>query len=77
VVPSNSSSPEDQSSRQMESHFEIVEGLLSKHRFLLSETPSLADFATFGAIYPLYYAGDWIPANFVKLLAWYSSIDRI
>jgi glutathione S-transferase len=61
----------------MESHLEIVQGLLSNHKFLLSETPSLADFATFGAISPLYYAGDRIPSSLTKLQTWYSAIDSI
>lgn len=61
----------------MEAHLQIVEDMLKDHQFLLSEKPSLADFAVFGAINPLRYSGNELPESFGKLHAWYSSIDRI
>jgi glutathione S-transferase len=61
----------------MEVHFQILEGILDDRRFLLAETPSLADFAVFGVIYPLHYSGNGIPDKFKRLQAWYDSIDRI
>lgn len=61
----------------MEVHFQILDDMLDDHRFLIAETPSLADFAVFGAIYPLHYSGKEIPDRFEHLQAWYSSIDRI
>jgi glutathione S-transferase len=61
----------------MEAHFRILDGMLGDHKFLIAEAPSLADFAVFGAVYPLRYSENQIPARFKQLLAWYGSIDRI
>ncbi len=61
----------------MESHFQILEEMLKEHQFLLSEKPSLADFAVYGAVHPLRYSGNQFPEKFDKLRAWYDSIDRI
>jgi len=61
----------------MEAHLQIVEDMLKDHQFLLGEKPSLADFAVFGAIYPLRYSGNELPKKFSKLQTWYGSIDRI
>jgi glutathione S-transferase len=63
--------------KEMEAHLEIVEGMLEDHKFLLCEKPSLADFAVFGAINPVRYAGENFPKRFKKLHAWNRSIDRI
>jgi len=62
---------------QMEKHFQILEEMLTEHRFLLDEKPSLADFAVFGAISPLLYSGNKIPGKFEKLTTWYDKIDRL
>jgi glutathione S-transferase len=59
----------------LEAHFQLLEDMLRNHKFLLTDAPSLADFATFGAIYPLRYSGNEIPAQFGRLHAWFSSID--
>lgn len=61
----------------MEAHLQLVEGMLKTHEYLLSDKPSLADFAVFGAIYPLRYSGNELPERFPKLRAWFDSIDRI
>jgi glutathione S-transferase len=61
----------------MEAHFQILEAMLGDHKFLIAEAPSLADFAAFGAIYPLRYSGNHIPDRFRHLQTWYGSIDRI
>lgn len=61
----------------MEAHLQLVEDMLKDHQFLLSEKPSLADFAVFGAVYPLRYSGNDIPDRFTKLRTWYDLIDRI
>lgn len=61
----------------MESHFRIVDDMLRGHKFLLGNNPSLADFATFGAIYPLTYSGNELPAKFKNLSVWYKTIDGI
>lgn len=61
----------------METHFQILEDMLKDHPFLLTDKPSLADFAVFGAISPLPYSGNKFPEKFPKLQAWYSLINRI
>lgn len=61
----------------METHFKILEDMLRRHEFLLAEVPSLADFAVFGAVYPLIYSGNEVQAEFKRLRAWYGAIDRI
>lgn len=61
----------------MEAHFQIIDDMLHDHKFLLTDAPSLADFAVYGAVYPLSYSGNEIPLKFKHLQAWYSSIDRI
>jgi glutathione S-transferase len=62
---------------EMEDHLQLVEDMLRGHRFLLTEKPSLADFAVFGAVNPLAYSGNRIPEKFPKLNSWYESIDHI
>jgi glutathione S-transferase len=61
----------------MDDHLQIVEDMLSEHRYLLDEKPSLADFAVFGAVNPLPYSGNKFPEEFVKLRAWFKSIQEI
>ncbi len=61
----------------MEAHFQIIEDMLKEHRFLVSDKPSLADFAVFGAVNPVVYSGNRFPERFTKLSAWYESIDHI
>lgn len=60
----------------MQAHLEILEDMLRDHRFLLSEKPSLADFAVFGAVHPIRYSGNHFPERFVRLSTWYDSIER-
>jgi glutathione S-transferase len=60
----------------MEAHFQILDDTLHDHKFLLADMPSLADFAVFGAIYPLRYSGSEIAQKFKHLRDWYGSIDR-
>lgn len=61
----------------METHLRILEDMLAQHRFLLCEEPGLADFATFGAVNPIFYSGNQFPQEFVKLRAWYDLINRV
>lgn len=61
----------------MEAHLQIVDDMLKTHKFLLADSPSLGDFAAFGAIYPLSYSGNQLPEQFKNILIWYNSIDRI
>lgn len=63
--------------QDMESHLQILDDLLINHRFLLSEKPGLADFAAFGAVFPLHYSGNELPDKFSRLKTWYGAIDRI
>jgi len=58
-------------------HFKILDDMLHRHEFLLTQAPSLADFAVFGAIYPLVYSGNQVQGEFKRLQAWYEAIDRI
>jgi glutathione S-transferase len=60
----------------MEAHLQIVEDMLNDHHFLVSDSPSLADFAVFGAVSPLIYSGNSFPVKYAKLRALYQSIDR-
>jgi glutathione S-transferase len=62
---------------EMKRHFQILEDMLAEHKFLLSESPSLADFAVFGAITPLSYSGHIIPEEFKSLNVWWSSVDKL
>ena len=62
---------------QMENHFQILEEMLTEHRFLLDEKPSLADFAVFGAISPLPYSGNKLPDKLKKLTFWHDTMNRL
>ena len=62
---------------QMENHFQILEEMLTEHRFLLDEKPSLADFAVFGAISPLPYSGIKLPDKLKKLTSWHDTMNRL
>jgi len=63
--------------KDMEMHLQILEDLLKTHKFILSEKPGLADFAAFGAIFPLRHSSNDLPDKFPRLRAWYDGIDRI
>ena len=61
-----------------EAHFQILECMLSDHKFLLTETPSPPSrTSTFGAICSLRYSGNEIPQEFKRLRPWYHSIEGI
>ncbi len=62
---------------QMENHLQILEEMLTEHRFLLDEKPSLADFAAFGAISPLPYSGNKLPDKLKKLTSWHDTMNRL
>jgi len=61
----------------VDTHLEIVDGMLKDRKFLLTDAPSLGDFAMFGAIYPLEYSGNELPRQFRNLQAWYNLIDKV
>jgi glutathione S-transferase len=60
----------------MDAHLQIVEDMLNGHRFLVADSPSLADFAVFGSVSPLVYSGNRFPEKYSKLRAWHQSIDN-
>jgi len=62
---------------QMENHLQILEEMLTEHRFLLDEKPSLADFAVFGAVSPLPYSGNKLPDKLKKLTSWHDTMNRL
>jgi len=51
--------------------------MLNDHDYLLDTRPSLADFAVYGAVNPLPYSGNKFPEEFVKLRAWFKSIQEM
>jgi len=55
----------------------LAEDLLDGHPFLLGDEPSLADFAVYGALHPLKFSGNAIPAEFRALRAWHRRVDRL
>lgn len=54
-----------------------LEEMLAPRPFLLADAPGLADFAVFGALAPLEYAGHPVPAPFPRLVAWHRRIAGI
>ena len=61
----------------MNRHFTILEDMLSDHKFLIADEPSLADFAVFGALTPLSYSGNPIPQEFKALSSWSRNVNAI
>jgi glutathione S-transferase len=62
---------------EMNSHLQIVEDMLKQHPYLLAESPSLADFAVYGAVNPIPFSGNTIPQEFPKLASWFKSISDL
>lgn len=60
----------------MKQHFQRVEDSLGEHDYLLGDQPSLADFAAYGAVYPLYHVGDEIPKDFPRMRAWWQRVGK-
>lgn len=56
---------------------ELVEESLRSTPYILSDTPSLADFALYGALRPLEMVGEAIPAQLPQLRAWYPRIATV
>lgn len=61
----------------MKKHFRRVEDALEQHDFLLGDAPSLADFAVYGAVYPLHHVGKEIPREFPRMRAWHGRVGKI
>lgn len=55
----------------------LLEDLLEGRDFLLGDRPGLADFAVFGALAPLPYAGHALPDGFPRLGAWHARIAAV
>jgi len=55
----------------------LAEDLLDGHDYLLGVEPSLADFALYGALHPLKFTGNDLPAEFRGLRAWHRRIDSL
>ena len=55
----------------------ISQELLGEKNFLISQDPSLADFALFGALHSLKLSGNEIPRKFSILRNWHSRISSI
>lgn len=54
----------------LRAHLAIVEEMLAHAPFLQGDAPTLADFAVYGGLMPLWYSGLGIPAEFGKVRAW-------
>lgn len=61
----------------MKKHFALVELALKDHDYLLGDAPSLADFATYGAVCPLAYVGKDIPREFPRMRAWHQRVAKV
>lgn len=55
----------------------LSDDLFGQKNFLITEDPSLADFALFGALHPLKLSGNEIPGEFQKLRNWHSRMVSI
>ncbi len=51
-----------------------LEGRLAGGGWLLGARPSLADFAVYGALFPLEFAGQALPERFAALSRWYRAV---
>lgn len=60
----------------MESHLQLVEGMLDGHKWVLDE-PSLADFGIFGGLSPLLTVGEEIPSKFPQIRDWANRIQQL
>lgn len=60
----------------LDAHLTLLEDMLGDRQFVLGGAPSLADFAVYGAVDPLYYAGREIPRPFERLRAWRDHVKR-
>ncbi len=54
-----------------------LEDLLAGRPFLLGDAPGLADFAVYGAVFPLRYAGLALPDRFGRLRDWEERVAGI
>ncbi len=58
-------------------HLQLLEDMLAGREFLLGGPPSLADFAVYGALFPLTYSGNEVPGQFERLRAWQERVSRL
>jgi glutathione S-transferase len=54
-----------------------AEDRLKESTFLLSEAPSLADFALYGAVHPLPFTGNAIPTALPNVRAWFERVAKL
>ena len=61
----------------MKKHVAFVEAALARQDYLLGGEPSLADFATYGALFPLEWVKKDIPREFPRTRAWYQRVGKL
>ena len=61
----------------MNVHLGFLEASLRGSEYLLGDAPCVADFAVYGALYPLEHVGKDIPAEFPRLRAWYDRVAKV
>ncbi len=61
----------------LDAHLQMVDDMLAGREFLLGGLPSLADFAVYGAMFPLTYSGNEVPVQFERLRAWQERVSRL
>lgn len=66
-----------ESLKDMKKHFAFIEDSLGEHDFLLGAEPSLADFATYGAVFPLEWVGKEVPKDFPRMRSWYQRVAKV
>lgn len=54
-----------------------AEDRLAESPYLLGDEPSLADFALFGAVWPLPYTGNAFPAQAPNVRAWFERVAKV
>ena len=55
----------------------LAQDLLGEKSYMLAESPSLADFAIWGALHPLKYTHNEIPEQFSPLREWYGRVNGL
>lgn len=51
-----------------------VEDRLTESRYLLGDAPSLADFALYGAVWPIHFTGNAIPTALPHVKTWFEGL---
>jgi glutathione S-transferase len=61
----------------MKEHLARLEACLDGRDYLLADAPSVADFAAYGAIEPLYIVGKELPREFGALRSWRQRVGKV